>query len=81
VIVLDLNVPTMNGQEVMAEMAGDPELNTIPVAVVTPSTSEANICDAYPEGRCVYFTKTVGFKEMQGIVRQIAAFARKARGE
>jgi CheY-like chemotaxis protein len=75
VVVLDLNLPIKNGQEVMIEMAADPELNTIPVAVLTTSTSEACVCDLYSPGRCMYFSKTVDFRRLQDIVRQVAAHA------
>jgi CheY-like chemotaxis protein len=75
VIVLDLNVPMRNGQEVLVELAGDTELNTIPVAVLTTSTSEACVTDLYPPGRCLYFVKTADFGQLQQIVRKIAAHA------
>ena len=78
VIVLDLNLPLKNGHEVMAELVADPALNTIPVAVLTTSTSEAFVCNAYPPGRCLYFTKTDDFERLQDIVRQIAAYANSA---
>ena len=39
VLVLDLNLPIKNGHEVLVEMASDPDLNTIPVAILTTSTS------------------------------------------
>jgi two-component system, chemotaxis family, response regulator Rcp1 len=81
VIVLDLNVPTRSGYEVLLEMASDPALNTIPVAVLTSSTSEACVCGMYPEGRCLYFTKTGDFGLLQEIVRQIAAHAKTWRGD
>jgi CheY-like chemotaxis protein len=79
VIVMDLNLPVRNGQEIMREMASDPELNVIPVAVLTTSTSERFVCDFYPKGRCLYFTKTDDFKLLQDIVRQIATHAGTAR--
>jgi CheY-like chemotaxis protein len=75
VIVLDLNLPIKNGQEALVEMASDTQLNTIPVAVLTTSTSEVCVCDLYPPGRCLYFTKTHDFRQLQDIVRQIAAHA------
>jgi CheY-like chemotaxis protein len=78
VIVLDLNLPLMNGQEVLVEVASDPQLNTIPVAILTTSVSETCVCDMYPKGRCLYFTKTEEFKRLQDIVRQIAAHAKTA---
>jgi CheY-like chemotaxis protein len=76
VIVLDLNVPVKNGREVLAEMAADPELQTIPVAVLTTSTSESWVCDLYPPGQCKYFFKTEKFQLLQEIIRNIAEHAR-----
>jgi CheY-like chemotaxis protein len=76
VIVMDLNLPVMNGQEVLAYMASDPALRTIPVAVLTTSTSDTGVCELYPPGRCLYFPKTDEFLRLQDIVRQIAAHAR-----
>ena len=79
VIVLDLNLPLKNGHEVMKELSADPSLNTIPVAILTTSTSEEYVCECYPRGRCLYFTKTDDFRQLQDIVRQIAAFAQAAQ--
>ena len=78
VLVLDLNLPVKNGHEVLVEMASDPDLNTIPVAILTTSTTETCVCDMYPPGRCVYFVKTDHFGQLQEVVRQIAAHARAA---
>jgi CheY-like chemotaxis protein len=75
VVVLDLNVPMRNGQEVLVDLAGDTDLNTIPVAVLTTSTSETCVTELYPAGRCLYFVKTADFKQLQEIVRKIAAHA------
>ena len=75
VVVLDLNLPIKNGREVLAEMASDPALNTIPVAILTTSASEAHVCEIYSPGRCVYLSKTADFKQLQIIVRRIAAHA------
>jgi CheY-like chemotaxis protein len=78
VLVLDLNLPRKNGREVLEEMADQPALRTIPVAILTTSRSESHLCDA-PGGRCQYFTKTADFGQLQGIVRQIVAHARTSR--
>ncbi len=75
VFVLDLNLPVKSGQEVLLEMAADPALNTIPVAILTTSISETCVCEMYSPGRCLYFVKTDDFTELQGVVRQIAAHA------
>ena len=78
VLVLDLNLPGKNGHEVLLEVASDPALNTIPVAILTGSKSETCACETYPPGRCLYFVKTPEFRQLQEIVRQIAAHASAA---
>lgn len=75
-IVLDLNLPVMSGQEMLVKMMSEPELQSIPVAILTTSTSEECVCDLCPPGRCLYFTKTDDFKLLQDIVRQIVRHAR-----
>jgi two-component system response regulator len=75
VMVLDLNLPVKSGKEVLAEMAADPDLRTIPVAILTTSTSERWVCGVYPSGRCTYFVKTDEFKKLQEIVKSIAHHA------
>jgi CheY-like chemotaxis protein len=79
VIVLDLNLPVMNGQAVLSEIASDTKLNTIPVAILTTSTFETHLCDMYPPGRCLYFTKTDELERLGDVVREIDAHARAAR--
>jgi hypothetical protein len=48
------------------------------VAVLTTSAAETCVCDLYPAGRCLYFTKTDEFRRLQEIVREIAAHASAA---
>ena len=78
IVVLDLNLPLMNGQEFLAEIASDPAIPTIPVAILTTSASETHARDLYPQGRCLYFSKTADFNRLQDIVRKIATHARAA---
>jgi CheY-like chemotaxis protein len=78
VIVLDLNLPLKNGEEVLQEMMDEPPLRTIPVAILTTSSSESHLCDAHPNGCCQYFTKTAELGQLQGIVRQIVSHAHSA---
>jgi two-component system, chemotaxis family, response regulator Rcp1 len=75
VVVLDLNLPVMNGKELLAKMMLDPEFCRLPVAILTTSRSEMHLRDLYPPGRCLYFTKTDDFHRMQDIIRKIAAHA------
>jgi CheY-like chemotaxis protein len=75
VVVLDVNLPILGGREVLAAMAADPKLNTIPVVVTTGSRHEAGLVALYPEGRCLFFIKPVAFREMIDLVHRVERFA------
>jgi two-component system, chemotaxis family, response regulator Rcp1 len=79
VIVLDLNLPVKSGREVLAELSAEPALNGTPVAILTTSQSEADVCDTYPIGRCRYFVKTGDFIALVEIVKTILGFALAAK--
>ncbi len=79
VLVLDLNLPRMSGQEVLKQMAADQDLARIPVAILTTSTSEQGVCNIFPPGRCLYFVKTDCFAHLQDIIRKITAHATEAQ--
>jgi CheY-like chemotaxis protein len=79
VIVLDMNLPVQRGDEVLAEMAGDPHLRMIPVAILSTVTSKTHVSDVYPSGRCECFVKTADFSRLQDIVRRIAGHAEANR--
>ncbi len=77
-VVLDLNLPILTGEEVLRLMAADAHLQSIPVAVLTTSTSERSICRLYTPGRCRHFIKTSDFEDFQGIVAEIENLARSS---
>ncbi len=79
VIVLDLNLPVRNGNDVLVDLMNEPLLGTIPVAILTTSTSEKHVCRTYSPGRCLYFVKTDEFAKLKDIVREIADYARKLK--
>lgn len=73
-IMLDLNLPRKNGQEVLAELKNDPRLHTIPVVVLTTSNSEIDILQAYDLHANCYIVKPVGFANFVEAVRSIKDF-------
>ena len=81
VMVLDLNLPIKTGGEVMDEMIAEPHLASLPVVILSTSTSESYLCDRYPGGKCLYFTKTDEFGKLCQIVRKISEHARAPRTE
>ena len=58
-ILLDLNLPKKDGREVLAEIKGDSELRRIPVVIMTMSSSEEDILNAYDLHVNSYITKPV----------------------
>jgi CheY-like chemotaxis protein len=73
-ILLDLNLPRMDGREVLAQIKGDAELRTIPVVVLTTSAAEEDIVRSYDLHANAYVTKPVDFERFIEVVRQIDDF-------
>jgi len=74
IVLLDIEMPRKDGKEVLAEMEDDPELNAIPVVVLTSSEAEQDILESYKHNANAYLNKPVGYQEFQDIVRQIETF-------
>ena len=73
-ILLDLNLPRMDGREVLAEVKSDPALRSIPVVVLTTSKAEEDILRSYDLHANAYVTKPVDFNRFIEVVRQIDEF-------
>jgi CheY-like chemotaxis protein len=73
-MLLDLNLPRKSGAEVLAEIKSDPELATIPVIVLTTSSSHEDIMGSYRMHANAYITKPVDFERFREIVHQIDDF-------
>ena len=79
VVVLDMNLPIQRGDEVLTEMVADPQLRTIPVAILSTASSETQVSGICLSGRCMCFVKTADFSRLQDIVRRIAGHAEANR--
>jgi CheY-like chemotaxis protein len=73
-IVLDLNMPRMNGRELLAVLKEDPALCMIPVVVLTTSSTPADIAAAYNLHANAYVTKPVNLDDFLEAVRGIDDF-------
>lgn len=73
-ILLDLNLPRLDGREVLAEVKGDPDLRRIPVVVLTTSSADEDIVRSYDLHANAYVTKPVDFDQFMSVVRQIDEF-------
>jgi CheY-like chemotaxis protein len=78
-IVLDLNLPGRTGREVLEEMTTVPALRSLPVAVLTTSSSESGIAADFPELRVDFAAKTPHFRDLVEIVHRFARFAQGGR--
>ena len=64
VILLDLNMPRMNGQEALREIKLDPDLNRIPVVVFTTSSAQEDVVRSYDLGVNSFITKPVTYDQV-----------------
>ena len=73
-VLLDLNLPRMDGREVLAEIKADEELRRIPVVVLTTSEAEEDVLRSYNLHANAYVTKPVDFEQFVNVVRQVDEF-------
>ena len=73
-LLLDLNMPRMDGRQVLRHVKSDDRLKTIPVVVLTTSSAEEDVARSYFEGANCYITKPVGLDEFAKVVRTIEDF-------
>lgn len=73
-ILLDLNMPKMNGREFLEEMKKDQSLRLIPVVILTTSEADEDIVKTYEMGASCYVTKPVGLDQFQKVVQAVDNF-------
>jgi len=73
-ILLDLNLPKMDGREVLARIKGDEDLKSIPTIILTSSEAEADIAKSYQLHANCYLSKPVRLGDFEGLVLCINDF-------
>jgi CheY-like chemotaxis protein len=73
-VLLDLNLPRMDGRQVLEEIKSDPELRRIPVVVLTTSAADEDILASYDLHANAYVTKPVDFDRFVDVIRSIDDF-------
>ena len=73
-ILLDLNMPRMDGREALKEIKSDPVLRRIPVVILTTSKAEEDLLSGYDLGAASYITKPVTFTELVGLMRALGNY-------
>jgi CheY-like chemotaxis protein len=73
-ILLDLNLPVMDGREVLAEIVADDQLRQLPVVILTTSETEQDILEMYKLRCSSYIVKPVDFNQFLRVVRGIGNY-------
>jgi CheY-like chemotaxis protein len=76
-ILLDLNMPRMDGRETLAAIKTDEQLKAIPVVILTTSGATPDIVASYQHRANAYVTKPFGLDDFEATVRQIDRFYRE----
>ncbi len=74
IILLDLNLPKMDGREVLAEIKQDEDLMRIPVVILTTSKAEEDVLRTYALHANCYVTKPVDLDKFISVVQSIDKF-------
>lgn len=73
-ILLDINLPKIDGKEVLSNIKNDETLKIIPVVMLTTSDSEKDVFEAYYHHANCYITKPVGFQSFMEVIHTIKEF-------
>jgi chemotaxis family two-component system response regulator Rcp1 len=73
-VLLDINLPKIDGKEVLANIKNSDTLKVIPVVMLTTSDSEKDIFESYHNHANCYITKPVGFQSFIEVIHTIKEF-------
>jgi CheY-like chemotaxis protein len=73
-VLLDLNLPDMNGVDILAKLKSDEKLKRAPVVVLTTTDDRREVQRCYDLGANVYITKPVEYESFSQAIRQLGLF-------
>ena len=73
-ILIDINLPGMDGKELLEMIKKDPELKEIPVVMLTSSAADADISECYDKHVNWYITKPIDYDKYTKVMHEIEAF-------
>lgn len=73
-ILLDLNMPKLDGREVLAELKADAALRAIPVVILTTSRAEEDIFRSYDLGASSFISKPVTFQGLVDVMKELSRY-------
>lgn len=73
-VLLDLNMPVMDGYQVLEKMKADPRTQKVPVVVLTTTDDAREVTRCYELGCSVYITKPVEYESFSAAIQQLGLF-------
>jgi len=73
-VLLDLNLPLLDGLEVLRRVKGDPRTHHIPIVVLTTSREDNDVAEAYKLGANSYILKPVDFEQFLKVTEQLGYY-------
>lgn len=73
-VLLDLNMPVMDGYQVLEKMKADPRTQKVPVVVLTTTDDAREVTRCYELGCSVYITKPVDYESFSAAIQQLGLF-------
>jgi CheY-like chemotaxis protein len=73
-VLLDLNLPGIDGREVLSEIKSDEQLRRVPVCVLTTSRAQEDVVRAYERHTNCYVVKPIDFNQFRAAIAQIGQF-------
>ncbi len=74
IVLLDLNMPRLNGHETLAQIKEDPDLRSLPVIVLTTSGAPRDVTRSYEAHVNSYIRKPLGFEQMVDLMQRLQRF-------
>lgn len=73
-VLLDLNMPVMDGREVLSEIVDDDQLKHLPIVILTTSAEDRDVLNMYKLRCSSYITKPVNFDQFVDVVRSFSSY-------
>ncbi len=73
-VLLDINLPKLNGMEVLRTTKADPDLRSVPILMLTTSSRPEDVATAYAHGANTFICKPIRFTRFVEVVRDVAEY-------
>ena len=81
IIFLDLNLPRVSGEDVLAEIRADTGLAGIPIVILSGSDFEDDVINAREQGVAHYLVKPLNFEKLQEVVARVTTLTLSREGD